>query len=177
MRYSSSAYQATVSSPMEFRMLTERNKALVLQFYKAFDNREIEEALEVLSPNFVAHLAGVPNPLDKEEFKRFGMSFYLAFKQGTHIFDEIVVSDTKVVTCGTFTATHLGEFQGLPPTGKQISLSVMHIDRVENGKIVEHWGQGDALGLMQQLGIVFFPGPKLFPHILKGVASKLLRQD
>jgi SnoaL-like polyketide cyclase len=77
------------------------------------------------------------------------------------------------VTCGTFTATHLGEFQGLPPTGKQISLSIMHIDRVEDGKIVEHWGQGDALGLMQQLGIVFLPGPKLVPYILKGFASKL----
>jgi len=71
---------------------------------------------------------------------------------------------------------HLGEFQGLPATGKQISLSVMHIDRVENEKIVEHWGQGDALGLMQQLGIVFFPGPKLLPYIFKGAVSNLLRK-
>jgi hypothetical protein len=52
----------------------------------------------------------------------------------------------------------------------------MHIDRIEDGKIVEHWGQGDALGLMQQLGIVFLPGPKLFPHLLKGAISKLFRQ-
>jgi hypothetical protein len=80
------------------------------------------------------------------------------------------------VTCGTFTATHLGEFQGLPPTGKQISLSIMHIDRVEDGKIVEHWGQGDALGLMQQLGIVFLPGSKLLPFILRGGISKLFRK-
>ncbi|MBW4490333.1 MAG: ester cyclase [Trichocoleus desertorum ATA4-8-CV12] len=157
-------------------MLTEQNKALVLQFYKAFDDRRMEQALELLSPNFVAHLAGAPEPLNKKGFEQFGMSFYLAFKQGTHIFDEVVVSDNRVVTWGTFTATHLGEFQGLPPTGKQISLSIMHIDRVENGKIVEHWGQGDALGLMQQLGIVFLPGPKLLPHILKGSVSKLFRK-
>lgn len=82
-----------------------------------------------------------------------------------------------MVTCGTFTAMHLGEFQGLPPTGKQVNLSIMHIDRVENGKIVEHWGQGDALGLIQQLGIVFLPGPKLLPHILKGAVSKLIKKD
>jgi len=157
-------------------MLTEQNKALVLQFYKAFDDRKMEQALELLSPNFVAHLAGIPEPLDKQGFEQFGMSFYLAFKQGAHIFDEVVVSDNRVVTCGTFTAMHLGEFQGLPPTGKQISLSIMHIDRVENGKIVEHWGQGDALGLMQQLGIVFLPGLKLLPSILKGSVSKLFRQ-
>lgn len=154
-------------------MLTEQNKALILQFYKAFDDRKMEQALELLAPNFVAHQAGVPELLDEEGFKQFGMSFYLAFSQGQHIFDEVIVSGDRVVTCGTFTATHLGEFQGLPPTGKQISLSIMHIDRVENGKIAEHWGQGDALGLMQQLGIVFLPGPKLVPYILKGVASRL----
>lgn len=158
-------------------MLIEPIKSRVLQFYKAFDDRKMEQALELLAPNFVAHLVGVPKPLDKEGFKQFGMSFYLAFEQGAHIFDEVIVSDNEVVTCGTFTATHLGEFQGLPPTGKQIRLSIMHTDRVENGKIVEHWGQGDAFGLMQQLGIVFLPGPKLLPYILKGVVSKLFKKD
>jgi steroid delta-isomerase-like uncharacterized protein len=158
-------------------MLTEQNKALVIQFYKAFDDRKMEQALALLSPNFVAHLAGVPEPLDREGFKQFGMSFYLAFSQGQHVFDEVIISDNKVVTYGTFTATHLGEFQGLPPTGRQIRLSIMHIDRVEDGKIVEHWGQGDALGLMQQLGIVFFPGPKLLPFILKGISSRLFKKS
>ncbi|RCJ21550.1 ester cyclase [Nostoc sp. ATCC 43529] len=157
-------------------MLTEQNKAIVLQFYKAFDDRKIDRALQLLAPNFVAHLAGMSEPLDGEQFKQFGMSFYLAFSEGQHIFDEVLVAGDKVVTCGTFTATHLGEFQGLPPTGKRIELSIMHIDRVEDGKIVEHWGQGDALGLMKQLGIVFLPGPKLLPHIFKGVVSKLFNK-
>jgi steroid delta-isomerase-like uncharacterized protein len=157
-------------------MLTEQNKSLILQFYKAFDDRKIEQAFELLAPNFVAHLAGVPESLDEDGFRQFGMSFYSAFSQGQHIFDEVIVSGDRVVTCGTFTATHLGAFQGLPATGKQISLSIMHIDRVENGKIVEHWGQGDALGLMQQLGIIFLPGPTLLPRILKGAVSKFLKK-
>jgi predicted ester cyclase len=156
--------------------MTEQNKTLVLDFYKAFDDRKLEKALELLAPNFIAHLAGMPEPLDAEGFKQFGMSFYVAFSQGKHIFDEIIVSGDRVVTCGTFTARHLGEFQGLPPTGKQINLSIMHIDRVEDGKIVEHRGHGDALGLMQQLGIIFFPGPKLLPYMLRGVLSKLFRK-
>jgi predicted ester cyclase len=156
-------------------MLTEQNKALVLQFYQAFDDRQIDQALELLAPAFVAHMAGLPEPLDRDGFKAFGMTFYLAFSQGQHSFDEVLVTDNKVVTYGKFTAKHLGEFQGLPPTGQQISLSIMHIDRIEDGKIVEHWGQGDALGLMQQLGIIFLPGPKLLPHILKAAASKLFK--
>lgn len=160
--------------PKKLYMLAEQNKALVLQFYNAFDNRKIEQALDLLAPNFLAHLAGMPEPLNLEEFKQFGMSFYSAFSEGKHVFNEVVVSGDRVVTCGTFTARHLGEFQGLPPTGKQISLSIMHIDRIEDGTIVEHWGQGDALGLMQQLGIVFLPGPKLLPFILKGIVSKII---
>jgi len=158
-------------------MLTEQNKATVLDFYKAFDDRQMERALKLLAPNFVAHLASIPEPLDNEGFKRFGMAFYLAFANGEHAFDEVIVAGDRVVTCGIFTATHLGEFQSLPPTGKQIKLSIMHIDRVEDGKIVEHWGQGDALGLMQQLGIVFVPGPKLIGHILKGIASRLFQKS
>lgn len=103
-------------------MLAEQNKSIVLQFYKAFDDRQMDQALDLLAPNFVAHLAGMPQPLDGREFKEFGMSFYSAFSQGQHIFNEIIVTGDRVVTCGTFTATHLGEFQGLPPTGKKISL-------------------------------------------------------
>ncbi|MEP0904241.1 ester cyclase [Leptolyngbya subtilissima ST-M1] len=153
-------------------LTTESNQDLVLRFYKAFDERTIDRALALLDPNFVAHLAGMPEPLDGEGFKQFGLSFYTAFGQGQHRFDEIVAAGDRVVTCGTFTATHLGSFQGLPPTGRQISLAVMHIDRVENGKIVEHWGHGDALGLMQQLDIVFLPGPKLLPHLLRRAVTR-----
>lgn len=156
---------------------TEQNKDIVLQFYGAFDSRNISQALALLAPNFVAHMAGIPAPLDSEGFKQFGMAFYLAFTNGQHTFDQVLVEGDTVVTCGTFTATHLGEFQGLPSTGKQMKLSIMHIDRVENGKIVEHWGQGDALGLMQQLGIVFLPGFTLFPHIIKSLLSKLFKKQ
>lgn len=158
-------------------MSSEKNKSTVLQFYQSFDDREIDRALDRLAPNFVAHLAGIAEPLDREAFKQFGMRFYLAFSQGQHQFDEILVDGDRVVTCGVFTAIHSGEFQGLPPTGKQINLAVMHIDRLEHGKIVEHWGQGDALGLMQQLGIVFLPGPTLFPHIIRGITSRLFKQS
>lgn len=158
-------------------MSTEQNKLIVLQFYQAFDSRKIDQAMALLAPGFVAHMAGVPEPLDSIGFKQFGIAFYLAFTNGQHTFESVIVAGDKVVTCGTFTATHLGKFQGLPPTGKQIKLSVMHIDRVEGGKIVEHWGQGDALGLMQQLGVVFLPGPVLFSRILKNLLTDLFRHS
>ena len=153
-------------------MVIESNKEITLQFYRAFDNRNIELALSLLSNNFIAHMAGIAEPLDKESFKQFGREFYTAFVNGKHTFEEIIVEGDSVVTCGKFTATHLGKFQGLPPTKKQVEISIMHIDRVENGKIIEHWGQGDAQGLMKQLGIIFLPSPKLILNIVKHTLSK-----
>jgi predicted ester cyclase len=100
-------------------MSIEKSKAIVLELYRVFDQRNIDRAFNLVSPNFVAHLAGIPNPLDSDSFKEFGMIFYSAFVDGKHQFDEIIVEGNKVVTCGTFTAKHLGEFQGLPPTGKK----------------------------------------------------------
>ena len=54
-----------------------------------------------------------------------------------------------------------------------LTFSVVHIDRIENGKIVEHWGQGDVRALMQQLGIVFVSSPKLILCALKNILFKI----
>jgi ketosteroid isomerase-like protein len=51
-------------------MSIEQNKATVLQFYQAFDNRNIDQALALLAPNFVAHLAGIPQPLDRQDLRK-----------------------------------------------------------------------------------------------------------
>ena len=59
-----------------------------------------------------------------------------------------------VVGRHTTTVTHNGEFMGIPATGKQVTIAEIHIVRIVNGKAVEHWGQADQLGMMQQLGVV-----------------------
>ncbi|HEY9771322.1 MAG TPA: ester cyclase [Coleofasciculaceae cyanobacterium] len=120
-------------------MSTVTNKNLVLEFYRAFDDRDIDKAFTLLAADF-AYLAGIPKTLDSDGFKQFGMTFYSAFTNGQHQFDEVIVEGEKVVTCGTFTAIHTEDFQGLPPR-KQITISIMHIDRIEQSKIIEHWGQ------------------------------------
>ena len=100
-------------------MSIEKQKSLVWEFYRAFDERNIEGAFALLSPNFVAYMAGFSEPLNIESFRQFGMNFYSAFTNGQHSFDQTIATENKVVTCGTFTAIHTGNFQGLPPTQKQ----------------------------------------------------------
>ena len=161
----------SIKLPMQIPS-TEPPQSTVLQFYQAFDNRNFDEAIALLAPHFVAHMPGVPEPLSKETFQKFGFAFFLAFPDGKHTLDPVIVDGDRVVTCGTFTGTHRREFQGLPATGKQVKFAV-NIDQVENDKIVEHWGQGDQLGLIQQLGIIPIPGPTLYPKIFKSLLLKL----
>jgi steroid delta-isomerase-like uncharacterized protein len=74
----------------------------------------------------------------------------------TTIEDEIAEGD-RVVQRFTTTATHQGEFNGIPATGKRIVLPSIYIFRLADGKIVEVWAQTDGLTMMQQLGVI--PAP------------------
>jgi predicted ester cyclase len=69
-------------------------------------------------------------------------------------FEDQIAEGDKVVSRMTSKATHMGEFQGIPPTGKRIAVTGIWIDRVVDDQIVERWGQVDMLGVMQQLGVM-----------------------
>lgn len=142
-------------------LLSAQNRALVLRFYKAFDDRRLREGLSLLSPALVAHMAGKEAPLGQAEFAKLGTEVFNAFPDGRHVFEVAIARKDLVTTTGYFTGTHLDTFEGIPATGKTVKFSVMHIDRVRHSKIVEHWGQGDRLSMVQQLGVKLMPGPGL----------------
>ena len=58
----------------------------------------------------------------------------------------------------TLTGTNTGEFMGIPPTDKKVTIWVISIDRIVGGEIVEEWERMDTLGAMQQLGFMPTPG-------------------
>jgi steroid delta-isomerase-like uncharacterized protein len=147
--------------------LSMKTKEIVLDLYAAFDSGEFDRVRSMMSPDFIADLVGIPAPLDREAFIQFGREFQIAFPDGCHRFDEVIVEDRKVVTIGKFRATHLGKFQGLPATGKSIEVEVVHIDKLSDDRIVYHWGQGNQAGMMQQLGITFLPGVSLITSAIR----------
>ena len=65
---------------------------------------------------------------------------------------QMVGEGDLVATHKTFTGTHLGEFLGVPPTGRRATIRVMDVVRYEDGLIAEHWNVIDVAGLMAQLG-------------------------
>ena len=72
--------------------------------------------------------------------------------------DDLVAEGDKVVVRWTFRGTHPGEFQGVPPTGKQVTIIGISIFRIVGNKVVEDWTIIDLLGLLQQLGVIPPPG-------------------
>lgn len=138
-------------------MSTEENKALSRQWREEFDKGNWTVLDEFIAPNVVMHFAGSPEPLNREAMKQMLKMFYSAFPDMHHTFDDQIAEGDKVVLRLTFRGTHQGEFQGIPPTGKEIAITAIVVDRIVDGKMVEHWSNMDNLSLMQQLGVIPTP--------------------
>jgi predicted ester cyclase len=104
------------------------------------------------------HFAGNPEPINREAMEQMLKMFYTAFPDLHHTFEDQIAEGDKVTLRLTFRGTHQGEFQGIPPTGKEIAITAIVIDRIVDGKMVEHWSNMDSLSLMQQLGVI--PAPE-----------------
>lgn len=132
-------------------MSKERNKTLVRRFYEAFDNGKLNDAAEFVDSRFVANVLGTTD-LDWEGFERFAEAFRIAFPEGKHVFEHVVADEDSVVTIGRYEGIQKGPMNHLAPTNREVRLPVMHLDRVINGKIVEHRGLANEKDFMRQLG-------------------------
>jgi steroid delta-isomerase-like uncharacterized protein len=141
-------------------MSTEDNKALVRQLVEqVFGQGNISQVDELVAPDFLereALPAGIPG--GREGLKQLTATLRSAFPDFKARIDDILADGDKVVVRQTWTGTHKGEFMGIPPTGRNISVEVIDIIRLADGKFVEHWGVMDAMAMMQQLGAVPPPG-------------------
>jgi steroid delta-isomerase-like uncharacterized protein len=136
---------------------------------KAFDRRFFEEwnkgkvaamkAIdETCANDIVWHEPTGEDIRGLKDFKKYMGEFYDAFPDNHFTIDDMIAEGDKVVERYKFTGTHKGEFMGIPPTNKKITLWVIEIDRIVGGKFVEGWISFDTLGMMQQLGLA--PTPK-----------------
>ena len=140
-------------------MSAEKNKALVRHFVDEVQSAGNIDALdEICSPDFVNHSAPPRVPSNCEGVKQLTVMFRQAFPDSYFTIEDMMAEGDKVATRKTFHGTHQGEFMGILPTGQQVSMGLIDIVRIADGRVVEHWSMGDNLGMMQQLGIVPRPG-------------------
>jgi predicted ester cyclase len=113
----------------------------------------VEVADELIHPNFKVHGAGgqVVEP-GIEGLKGLILAWRTGFPDAVQRVDDIFAVGDRVCVRLTWVGTHLGEFMGVPATGKTVSVGTIGIDRVVDGKVVEGWGELDMLGLMTTIG-------------------------
>lgn len=138
---------------------TERSdRGVVRKFFEVGPSQGDLEAVDaLLDPEFSLHVP-LPAPGPGVEAMKTIITTCRAAFHDLHVTIEDLMQDGDRVTA-RFTARgiHRGEFMGLPPTGKPIVMTGIEIFRVQNGKIVELWGEANLIGLMHQLGIL--PAP------------------
>ncbi len=139
-------------------MQTEENKALVLRLAEqAWNKGDITVIDELLSPDYVLHIAAPGAKQDREGYKEAVSMYHKALPDFRFTIEDMVACGDKVIIRCKLIGTQKGEFMGRAPTGKKVTLTVISIRRIEDGKIVEEWVESDMLGMMQQLGVA--PSP------------------
>lgn len=141
--------------------MSEQNKALMRRAVDVVWNRgDFSRIEEFVSRDFVIHTSTQGGDIHgPEEVCQFFGAMRAAFPDLHFAIEDQVADGDRVVTRWVAQGTHLGEFQGIPPTGRQVVLSGIDIDRFVDGKAVECWSRVDELGLLKQLGLLHAPVP------------------
>jgi steroid delta-isomerase-like uncharacterized protein len=120
---------------------------------RQYNERDVSVVDEVIAENHIDH-----NPTPGQEEGRAGVKKLISDMLETGDFSvevhEVFGEGALVASRYTVTAKHRGEFMGMPADGKVTTTRVIGIDRLENGQIVESWGEYNPLEMMQQLGVL-----------------------
>jgi steroid delta-isomerase-like uncharacterized protein len=141
-------------------MSTEQNKAVFRRMVEEVFNRgNIALIDEIMAPDFMEREELPPGfPPGREGVKLLTQMLRSAFPDFKATIEDMLAEGDKVMIRMTWSGTQQGEFMGVPPTGKRMSIQVIDIVRFSDDKAVEHWGVMDSMGMMQQLGAIPAPG-------------------
>jgi predicted ester cyclase len=125
-------------------------RELVECLYGSMDKQDTSTFDALVSSRVVVEV-GSSAPMGLEEWRAHLQEIYLGFPDGRHEIEELLVAGSHGISRCRFVGTHTGEFQGRTPTGKKVSVSVIHIDRFQGDTVVGHRAQMDMQGLLAQL--------------------------
>ncbi len=127
-------------------------KDIVRRFVDAAQTRHDLSAIDdMMSPEFVDHCAPPGVPASREGVKMQFSMFFEALPDLHAVIHEQIAEGDRVMTRKSLRGTHRGAMFGIAPTGNPVSIEVIDILRVQDGKITDHWNMVDRLGLMEQL--------------------------
>lgn len=138
--------------------MSDANKATLRRFLdETFGKGNLAALDELIADNFVDHSPPPNISPDKAGVRETVKMFRSAFPDLRMTIEDIIAEGDKVAIRTVSHGTHKGDLMGIAPTGRAVTINEQHFVRFANGKIVEHWGVEDNLGMMQQLGVVKAP--------------------
>ena len=134
--------------------MSEQNKAVFEKLMSALNAKDMATMESLIADDFVDN-AAMPGmaPGRQGMIDMMGM-FVGAFPDLNVVVEHWVAEGDLVVGVMTTKGTQNGEFMGMPASGKKFSVREMHMVRVANGKMAEHWGLSNEMSMMQQLGLM-----------------------
>jgi steroid delta-isomerase-like uncharacterized protein len=137
------------------------SKAIARHLYEeVLNKRRVELVDELMSPSHAMHSNHIPDScIGPEAYKREVARFVTGFPDLRFTVEDMVAESDKVAVLWTISGTHKGEFRGISPTGRKVSVEGITINHIEDGKIMDSYISVDYLGLMQQLGVAPAFGP------------------
>lgn len=134
------------------------HQAVLEQARRHINAGDLEGYLTTLyAPDAIAHFLPPGLPQGHVGLRLFYGAFLAGFPDLQLYFDDIIAEAETLAVRFHVVGTHLGEFNGIPATGKQMTMHGATILRFVAGKVVERWSQSDLLGVMQQLGVAPVP--------------------
>ncbi|MFL5700011.1 MAG: ester cyclase [Ktedonobacteraceae bacterium] len=126
-------------------MPAEANKALMRRlFEEGFHSGKLAVVDEIFHPNFVDR-STPEQPPGTEGVKDYISMVRTGFPDISITIEDLVAEEERVVVRTTWRGTHLGEYEGIAPTGKQVRRSMIQIFHVKDGKLLEEWSEGESL--------------------------------
>src|SRR5689334_15887786 len=142
-------------------MNSEQSKAFFRRIpEEVFNQGHLAVADEIFAPDYIEHapLPIPPGSSSRESFKQFVTMVRSAFPDFHYTVEDEIAEGDQVVTRLTARGTQQGAFLGMPPSGKVATWSEIHISRMADSQLAEHWVVIDQLGMLQQLGAIPAPG-------------------
>jgi predicted SnoaL-like aldol condensation-catalyzing enzyme len=152
--------QRTSASKEVESMTIEQNKALVRRVIdEVFVKNSADAVDELVATDFVPHSWPGVGP-GREPLKQAQQRISMGLADVSMAIEDVIGEDDKVVVRLSSHARQVGEFMGMPASGKEYTIPEIHIFRIRDGMVAEHWLQMDTLGLMTQLGALPTPMKK-----------------
>ena len=126
---------------------------------EVINNNRFELIDELYATDYVEHTPQPGVPPTREGFKQTAIALKKAFPDLRYTIDDVIDGGDRIVHRLTASGTMKGDFAGMPATGKYATWTEIHIGRVVNGRLTEHWGVIDQLSMLIQLGVIESPVP------------------